>query len=99
MKLLKIFAFTLLVPSAFSHVSAIAEDELYLCGIIKDINQKNETIIIDVQSKSCHGLRKFKLHTLKEMQSVNTDERKCFFIDSNRCNVGFIYNIIKIERN
>ncbi len=77
---------------------AFATDELYLCGVVQDANLTNQLITIDVASGGCRGPRAFKLAAAaaKALTSQTTSGRKCFFINSNRCQAGYTYTITKI---
>lgn len=74
---------------------ALATDELYLCGVVQNINPSEGTIIVDVATKGCRGSRKFKLPPLKGGTAIKLDDRKCFFIDSNHCKAGYTHTITK----
>jgi len=88
-----IYSCIVFCTSAFA---ADAVDQLYLCGIIEEINTQDALVTVDVASDSCRGLQKFKLPAAMGGASFNVDQRKCFFIDSSRCNAGYIYTITKI---
>lgn len=89
-----IYSCIVFCSSAFA---ADAVDQLYLCGIIKEINTKDAIVSVDVKSESCHGLQQFKLSAAMGGKVLNVDDQKCFFIDSSRCQAGYKYTITKIE--
>jgi hypothetical protein len=98
MKSGKILAYSFLgLVAVFFHTSVFAEDELYLCGIVKEVNTKNAVVIVDVKSKSCRGLHTFNLSDAKLMEYFIVEENRCFFIDSNQCQAGYKYNITKLD--
>lgn len=76
--------------------SALAEDGLYLCGIVKEVDNLNAIIVVDVVSESCHGTHMFKVNE-KEIPSFIVDERKCFSIDQNTCHPGYTASIVEQE--
>lgn len=83
--------------SVFYRVSAFAVDNLYLCGIVKEVDTKKAVTSVDVQSKSCPGLHRFSLSEAGMMSSLSVDQRICFYIDSNQCKDDALYNITKVD--
>ncbi len=83
------------------HAPVFAEDELHLCGIVKNMDTKKVFVSVDVQSESCRGLRTFKLPAADRTSSFNLDESVnesiCFYIDVNRCQPGTTYSITKFD--
>lgn len=77
--------------------SSMAEDELFLCGIVKEVDGQNLLVDVNVLSESCPGPKTFKLLTPNQASLFKTDATQCFFIDSNRCNERKTYTILKIE--
>lgn len=75
-----------------------AEDKLYLCGILKNIANENEIVEFDIKSRNCNGIRNFRIYSTVDMSLLKINERLCFFLESNKCDNGHIYNIIKIEK-
>lgn len=73
----------------------MAEDELYLCGIVKDVDSRSGTVTVDVKSSGCRGIRTFKLSSSINIASFKVDEKRCFFIDSNICEANKTYGIMK----
>lgn len=76
---------------------AFAEDELYLCGVVKEVDVQNNTISVDVTSKFCRGLKTFKVSNKLDITSFREDESKCFFVEENSCKPNTIYHILKVE--
>lgn len=95
MKLKGMITCAFMFPGILFCTQAFAADGLYLCGNVQEVNAKAALVIVDVTSQSCRGLRKFKLPPAKGGATFNVDERKCFFIDSNRCKAGYIHTITK----
>ena len=77
---------------------AFATDELYLCGTVEDTNLASQLITINVASGGCRGPRTFKLApaAAKALAFQAAGGRKCFFINSNRCQAGYTYTITNI---
>lgn len=94
MKLKTMAACAVMFSGIFFSSQALALDELYLCGVVTGINAKDGLVTINVTSESCLGLRTFKLPAKKRL-SLKVDERKFFYIDSNRCRPGYTYTITK----
>ncbi len=78
-------------------LAADVADGLYLCGIVTETNIDEAFIKVDVQSESCRGPQKFKLSMATGRATMIVGERKCFFIDSSRCDEGYLYTITKID--
>ncbi len=95
MKLKVIMTYAVMFPGILFYTKAFAMDDLYLCGVTKEINTKTAMVIVDVASQSCRGLRTFRLPVAKGGAAFNVDERRCFFIDSNSCQAGHIQTITK----
>lgn len=88
-------AMAILMTVFASANTVMAEDELYLCGIVKDVDSKSGIVTIDVKSNGCYGIRKFRISYPINIASFSVDEEKCFFIDSNICEAKKTYSIIK----
>lgn len=89
-------AFILLGIICLYQTIAYGNDDLYICGIVKNIDFEKSTVIIDVTSESCPGPMKFKLPATNILHLDDVDQRICFYIDSNGCKSGYIYNITEI---
>ncbi len=94
MKYLFFLLITGLLSSAI-HV-AYAEEELYLTGIVKDVNLKTRTAHIDVKSLNCRGLRTFSIGSSSEYSNFQdlVNQKINFFIDSSVCKRGETYMIL-----
>lgn len=97
MKSGKIIAYALVGLAVFFHTPVFAEDELYLCGIVKDVNTPKAVVTVDVKSQGCRGLHAFNLSNAKLMEYFTVEENQCFFIDSTQCQTGHSYNITKLD--
>ena len=88
MKLKGVITCAFMFPGILFCSQAFAVEDLYLCGVVREINTKDALVTVDVTSHSCRGLRKFKFTPGKV--SFTLDERKCFFIDRDRCSTGSV---------
>lgn len=95
MKLKGMLTCAFMFPGILFCTQAFAADELYLCGVVQEVNLQTAQVTVDVASSSCRGIRTFKLPATKDRLSFNVNARKCFFIDSNRCKTGYTYTITK----
>jgi hypothetical protein len=76
-----------------------AGDELYLTGIVKSVDVNSGTIVVDVQSQSCPGLRRFSVEDASGLQGLNKGEKVSFTIDGSACKDNAIYKIMSLIRN
>lgn len=74
-----------------------AEDELYLSGIVKDVDRNTKTVFVDVKSSSCHGMRKFVVDEPAAYEDL-VNERISFVIDSSVCRGDEVYKVLSIGR-
>jgi hypothetical protein len=87
-----------LIGLALIHSSPVlAGDELSLCGIVKNIDPKTNTLSINIKTESCPGMIKFKLADARLLDSFKMEKNICFQIDDSRCRTGYIYNIIRVD--
>ncbi|MGD0885950.1 MAG: hypothetical protein ABSA46_13975 [Thermodesulfovibrionales bacterium] len=78
--------------------SATAGDNLYLTGILKSVNVKGGTIVVNVISQSCPGPRTFSVNAAG-LQGLEGGKFS-FSINSSSCKGNVIYKIIPpIVRN
>lgn len=96
MKLKGMLTCAFMFPGILFYSQAFAVDELYLCGVVQEINLQTAQVTVDVVSDSCRGMRTFKLPATKDTTTFNMVGRKCFLINSNSCKAGYIYTITKI---
>ena len=87
--LLVVFLSTLLVTSP----PVSAGDELYLTGILKSVDVKSGTIVVDVLSQSCPGLRRFSVDGAAGLQG-SEGVKFSFSINSSSCKGNVIYTVI-----
>ena len=99
MKLQKTIAGAMMFAGILWCTQAFAVDELYLCGVVREVNPQAAQVTVDVVSANCRGVRTFKLPpaTDKNRQSFTVNDRKCFFIDSSRCKAGYVHAITKVS--
>jgi hypothetical protein len=72
--------------------SLYAADELYLTGIVKDIDHATRIVVVDVKSSSCHGIRKFSVDDASKLDDF-VNERIDFSIDSSTCKSDEVYKM------
>ncbi len=72
---------------------AYAEDELYLTGIIKTVNQVTGVVYVEVVSLSCHGIRTFRADQPEKLANL-IGTKVSFFIDSNRCRDDAVHTML-----
>ena len=96
MKLKGMLTCAFMFPGILFCSQAFAVDELYLCGVVQEINLQTAQVTVDVVSDSCRGIRTFKLLKTQDTNSFNMAVRKCFFINNNSCKAGYTYTITKI---
>lgn len=85
--------FSATVAMLFMFVLSVhAADELYLTGIVKSTVHNTRTVVVDVQSSSCHGPREF---TVDEPYGLDdfVDKKIDFSIDSSTCESGKVYKM------
>jgi len=83
----------LLVGFVVSFANTVyAVDELSLTGIVKSVNSKARTVIINVKSTSCLGLRTFTVDNVDDFQDL-VDQKITFSIDSSICKRNETYRI------
>ncbi|MFA5073972.1 MAG: hypothetical protein WC539_08785 [Nitrospirota bacterium] len=70
-----------------------AEDELVLIGILKSINPKTNTVIVEVKSSSCRGLRTFTVGNAIELDDF-INQKIRFQIDSSVCKKDTLYRML-----
>lgn len=97
MKLKGMTICAIMFPCILFCTQAFAVDELYLCGVVQEVNLQTAQVTVDVASDGCRGIKTFKLPppTSKDRASFNVAGRKCFFINSNSCKAGYTYTITK----
>ncbi len=90
----RIFVFFLIAAiSIITATPALSVDELFLAGVIKKIDMLQGLITVDVKSKSCIGLRTFKINNLSTY-SLATNEHIYFTINSSSCLKDTVHTII-----
>jgi len=95
MKLKGMLTCAFMFPGILFCSQVFAVDELYLCGVVQEVNLKDALVTVDVASNICRGMRTFKLPATKDKASFTVADRKCFFINSSSCKAGYTYTITK----
>ncbi len=91
------FGFMIFIVISLMFLSlAWSVDELVLTGIVKSYSKEKGTIIVDVKSEGCRGLREFILPegARHDLDPSLIGQRIEFKIDSNRCERGRVYHMI-----
>lgn len=96
MKLKGMITCAFMFPCILFCKQAFAVDELYLCGVVQEVNLQAAQVTVDIASANCRGIKTFKLPATTDKTSFNMAGRKCFFINSNSCKMGYTYTITKI---
>lgn len=68
-----------------SCTSAFAKDDLYLCGIVKEIDKTNNRVRVDITSQGCKGTKLFQVPQSQQLKRFQVGEETCFMIASNTC--------------
>lgn len=75
-----------------------AADELYLNGVVQSVDVKSGTIVVDVKSQSCPGLRRFSVGNAAGLEGLE-GEKVSFSINGSNCRSGAMYKIISTIRH
>lgn len=94
MKLKGMLTCAVIFPGIFLCTQAFAVDNLFLCGIVKNVNEQKTLVTVDVKSGSCPGIRQFQLAAPQAASRFIVGEKKCFPIDSSHCNDNNIHKIL-----
>lgn len=84
----------LIYSSMVLYTSAFANDELYLCGIVKEIDTTNNRVLVDIASQGCKGTKLFQVPQSQQLNRFQVGEETCFMIDSNTCPQNHIAAIV-----
>jgi hypothetical protein len=70
-----------------------AVDELRLSGYIREVNTFNKTVVVDVRSEGCEGVKTFLVSDRAVIAQIeeNVGSRMTFSINSSICREGAIY--------
>ncbi len=98
MKVRKNQLFILLIAAVMFWIQntyhAQAVDELFLTGIVKDINHKSRLVTVDVKSESCHGTKIFMFDNTSKPDSTLIGKEIFFSINSSICKADTIHKMI-----
>lgn len=70
-----------------------AEDELYLTGIVKNINPATAVVYVEVSSESCRGMRIFHVDDPGNLEKY-VNMTISFYIDSSMCGDNKLHAIL-----
>jgi len=74
---------------------AEAVDELNLTGVLHNIESKSHIVTVQVQSRSCSGMRRFRIDDPSILEG-HEGKKISFSIDSSVCRAGEIYKITSV---
>lgn len=73
-----------------------ASDDLFLTGVVRNINSKSKIVSVEVKSGTCRGIRTFKIEDPAELEDLQ-GKKISFFINSSICKSDEIYEMRKIS--
>lgn len=85
--------FLLFIFVALNIHSAYGVDELFLTGVVNRVDNKSKTVVVDVKSESCLGIRSFTVDYSSTLSSNLIGKEISFKIDSSTCKGDTIYKI------
>ncbi|MFH2122312.1 MAG: hypothetical protein ABIJ50_02335 [Pseudomonadota bacterium] len=85
LKMTLLFVVSVFVMGLGVSATAFADDELYLCGTVKEVNTEGRSIVVQVVSEGCLGENSFKVARNLRMDRFVPGEESCFMIDVNTC--------------
>jgi hypothetical protein len=88
-----LLAAAVLIAVSIGGQPALAFDELRLTGIVKTIDPKTNLVLMDVQSESCPGIRRFRADDLGALGRY-MNQAITFYIDSSTCRDTAIHTIL-----
>ncbi|MDA8159978.1 MAG: hypothetical protein M0T76_04570 [Desulfobacteraceae bacterium] len=94
MKLKVMTTCAFMFPGLLFCTQAFAMDNLFLCGLVKDVDVQKALVSVDITSGSCPGLRQFQLAEPQSASRFIVGEEKCFPIDSSHCNDNIVHKIL-----
>lgn len=84
----------------FCFSSVYSSDELFLTGVVKQIDLKRSLVTVEVTSKSCSGDMKIRVDDISMLEG-STGKKISFFINASACDLNTIHssdNIIFLKR-
>ncbi len=88
-----LFVGTVLLLLGMSVQVVDAGEDLDLTGVIKGFNPAKGIVYVDVTSKSCPGMRTFRVDKPSEVEKY-IEEQITFQIDSEKCNDNTVHTIL-----
>ncbi|NWF76933.1 MAG: hypothetical protein HXY53_10295 [Nitrospirae bacterium] len=84
--------FTLFFIIFCSTSPVYSEDELYLTGIVKEVDFKKGVVTVEVLSKTCSGIKTFQTEDIEKL--LDSEGKKIsFFINTSTCIPNEIYTM------
>lgn len=68
-----------------SALAADKVDQLYLCGVVKEVSAKEGKVRVKVTSEGCTGEKTFKVQKVQQLSQFIEGETTCFMIDTSTC--------------
>ncbi len=91
----KLWFFLAFICLSLSFVQiSVAQDHLFLTGIVRSFDTNSGTIRIDITSEGCKGLWEFKEPDGSKADRDLVGKQIHFSIDSAICERGTVYNIL-----
>lgn len=84
--------FTLLFIIFCSTRPVHSEDELFLTGIVKEVDSKKGFVTVEVLSKTCSGIKTFQTEDIEKL-SDSEGKKITFFINTSTCIPNEIYTM------
>jgi hypothetical protein len=72
--------------------SANAKDELFLAGVVRTVVANSGTVVVDVKTEGCSGIRSFRADDISKL-AASEGKTISFFIDSSTCKSGIIHKM------
>lgn len=91
-KYLIFLIFTLLFIIICSICPVYSEDELFLTGIVKEVDFKKGVVTIEVLSQICSGIKTFQTEDIEKL-SDSEGKKITFFINTSTCIPNEIYTM------
>ncbi len=91
-----LFLFMLIFLSLQTAFAEDHTDNLLLTGFIKSFDAMRGVIMVNVASEGCEGLREFRIpeDAKEDLDASLIGKRIQFYINSNTCERGKVYDII-----
>jgi hypothetical protein len=72
--------------------SVKAKDELFLAGVVRTVIANSGTVVVDVKTEGCSGIRSFRTDNISTLVA-SEGKAISFFIESSTCKSGVVYKM------